>query len=231
MTVLVVDDERKMAELLRRGLAEAGFAVDLAETGGATVAKARDSEYEAIVLDVQLPGVDGIETCRRLRGDGFNGPLVLLSARGSIEDRRAGMDAGADAYLLKPFSLEELVGWVRDLIDDRVAGRHEFLEAGDLRLDVGARRAWRGDAEMTLTEKEFALLEVLLRNAGLILTPDQVLDQAVEGDLGVSPALVKDYVSRLRRKIDEPFGIVSVETVRGAGYRFRVDGGRQAARV
>jgi two-component system, OmpR family, response regulator len=226
MRVLVVEDEVKMAALLRRGLREAGLTVDLGGTGEEGVLMALGSDYDAIVLDVMLPGIDGFETCRRLRSEGVWSPVLMLTARGALEDRVAGLDGGADDYLTKPFSFAELLARLRALVRRGEIERPSVIEVGDLRLDPATREVWRGEEEIELSAKEFALLEVFMRRPGYVLSRTQLLDQAWEYDFEHRSNVIEVYIRYLRRKIDLPFGVESLETVRGAGYRLRKDGGR-----
>jgi len=225
MHVLVVEDEVKMAALIRRGLAEDGFAADVATNGEEALVMAGATAYDAIVLDVMLPGIDGFETCRALREDGVWAPVLMLTARGAVGDRVAGLDGGADDYLTKPFSFAELLARLRALIRRGQSERPSVLEVGDLRLDPATRQVWRGEAEIALSAKEFALLEAFMRRPGHVLTRLQLLEQAWEYDYEHRSNVIEVYVRYLRRKIDKPFGAESIETVRGAGYRLRKDGG------
>jgi len=224
MRVLVVEDEIRMARLLKRGLEEEGYAVDIAQDGPEGLWLATENPYGAIVLDVMLPGYDGFELCRRLREAGKWIPVLMLTARDSVGDRVRGLDAGADDYLVKPFSLLELAARLRALSrrDDR--SRPVVLAEGDLKLDPAAKRAWRDGTELHLSPKEFALLELFLRHPGHVLTRSQVIadvwDFAYDGGSNV----VDQYVNYLRRKIDTPFGRHDIETVRGMGYRLRQAG-------
>jgi len=226
MNVLVVEDEVKMAALIRRGLGEEGLTVDVAESGEKALALARASSYDAIVLDVMLPGIDGFETCRRLRTAGVWTPVLMLTARGALDDRVSGLDGGADDYLTKPFAFAELLARLRALVRRGEIERPSVIEVGDLRLDPATHQAWRGEEEIELSAKEFSLLEVFMRRPGHVLTRAQLLDQAWEYDFEHRSNVVDVYVRYLRRKVDVPFGIKSLETVRGAGYRLRKDGGR-----
>jgi two-component system OmpR family response regulator len=222
--VLVVEDETKMAALIRRGLREEGMAVDVAKTGEDALPRAGATEYDAIVLDVMLPGIDGFETCRRLRGDGIWSPVLMLTARDSVEDRVAGLDGGADDYLTKPFSFAELLARLRALARRGPVERPVQLEVGDLRLDPTTRQAWRGEEEIALSAKEFALLEVFMRRPGEVLSRFQLLEHAWDYDYENRSNVVDVYVRYLREKVDRPFGRDSIETVRGAGYRLRKEG-------
>lgn len=226
MHVLVVEDEVKMAALVRRGLGEQGLTVDIAGSGEDALAMAPASSYDAIVLDVVLPGIDGFETCRRLREEGVWSPVLMLTARGALEDRIAGLDGGADDYLTKPFSFAELLARLRALVRRGQSERPAIVEVGDLRLDPATRQVWRGETEIELSAKEFVLFETFMRRPGHVLSRSQLLDQAWEYDFEHRSNVIEVYVRYLRRKLDVPFGVKSLETVRGAGYRLRKDGGR-----
>jgi two-component system OmpR family response regulator len=223
MRILVVEDELKMASLLHRGLAEEGHAVDLARTGDDALWMARATEYDAVVLDLMLPGVDGFEVCRRLRDADVWSPVLMLTARDGVEDRVAGLDAGADDYLPKPFSFAELLARLRALARRGAGERPAVLEVGDLRLDPATRRAWRGDAEVKLSAKEFALLEAFMRRPGDVLSRYQLLEHAWDYGYENRSNVIDVYVRYLRDKVDRPFGRASIETVRGVGYRLRDD--------
>jgi two-component system OmpR family response regulator len=223
MRVLVVEDERKLGELLRRGLGEEGYATDLADRGEEALWMAQAVAYDAIVLDVMLPGADGFEICRRLRADGVWSPVLMLTARDAVDDRVSGLDAGADDYLAKPFAFEELLARLRALTRRAPLERPAVLESGDLRLDPGAHRAWRGDQELDLSAKEFALLELFMRRPGLTLSRTQLLDGAWDMAFESRSNVVDVYVRYLREKIDRPFGRDSIETIRGVGYRLRAE--------
>jgi two-component system OmpR family response regulator len=224
MRVLVVEDEVKMARLIRRGLREEGMAVDVTERGEDALWMAGSTGYDAIVLDVMLPGIDGFETCRRLRDDGVWSPVLLLTARDAVEDRVAGLDGGADDYLTKPFSLAELLARLRALARRGPVERPVVLEVGDLRLDPATHQVWRGETEIPLSAKEFALLEAFMRRPGELLSRYQLLEHAWDYEYENRSNVVDVYVRYLREKIDRPFGVDSIETVRGAGYRLRKDG-------
>jgi two-component system OmpR family response regulator len=223
--ILIVEDEAKIAGLLRRGLAEEGHAADVATRGEDALWMSRATSYDTVVLDVMLPGIDGFETCRRLRAEGIWAPVLMLTARGAVEDRVSGLDAGADDYLAKPFSFAELLARVRALRRRGAPERPTVLEVGALRLDPATRAVRRGETEIALSAKEFALLEILMRRAGEVLSRFQLLEYAWDGDYDNRSNVVDVYVSYLRDKIDRPFGVRSIETVRGAGYRLRADGG------
>ena len=224
--VLVVEDETKMAGLLRRGLSREGMAVDVAAAGEDALWMAQATAYDAIVLDVMLPGVDGFEVCGRLRAAGVWSPVLMLTARDAVRDRVAGLDRGADDYLTKPFSYAELLARLRALVRRGQPPRPAELQVGDLRLDPAARRVWRGASEIELSSKELALLEALMRRAGQVLSRFELLEHAWNYEYENRSNVVDAYIRLLRRKLDRPFGVESIETVRGAGYRIREDGGR-----
>ena len=223
MRVLLVEDERKLGELLRRGLGEEGYAADLADRGEEALWMARAVDYDAIVLDVMLPGADGFEICRRLRGSGVWTPVLMLTARDAVDDRVSGLDVGADDYLTKPFAFEELLARIRALARRASVERPAVLEVGDLRLDPAAHRVWRGDQELDLSVKEFALLEVFMRRPGVALTRTQLLNGAWDLAFESRSNVIDVYVRYLRQKIDRPFGCDSIETVRGVGYRLSAE--------
>jgi two-component system OmpR family response regulator len=225
MRALVVEDEQKMAALLRRGLVEEGYAADVAGTGEDALRMARSTAYDAIVLDVMLPGLDGLGVCRELRSSGVWTPIVMLTARDDILDRVAGLDAGADDYLTKPFSFVELLARLRALARRGLAERPTVLVAGSLRLDPATQQVWRGDVAIELSAKEFALLETFMRRPGQVLSRLDLLEHTWDGAYENRSNVVDVYVGYLRAKLDRPFGRRSIETVRGAGYRLRVDGG------
>jgi two-component system OmpR family response regulator len=226
MRVLVVEDEARMARLLKRGLEEEGHAVDIAVDGPDGLWMATENGYAAIVLDLMLPGFDGVELCRRLRAKGIWVPVLMLTARDAVGDRVRGLDAGADDYLVKPFSLLELAARLRALArrDDRA--RPAVLAVGDLSLDPATKQAWRGATELQLSPKEFSLLELFLRHAGSVLTRSQIIESVWDFAYDAGSNVVDQYVAYLRRKVDMPFGRHDIETVRGMGYRLR-----QAERV
>jgi len=223
MRALVVEDGSKMAALLRRGLQEEGFAVDVAANGEDGSWLGAENDYDVILLDVMLPDVDGFEVCRRLRAADRWAPILMLTARDGVQDRVAGLDAGADDYLTKPFSFDELFARVRALLRRGPSERPSVLAVGDLALDPATRRVSRGDEVIDLTPKEFGLLELFLRHPGEALSRTRILehvwDFAYDGDSNV----VDVYVRYLRQKVDRPFGRRSIETVRGVGYRLRED--------
>ena len=219
--ILVAEDTLALAALLRRGLVEEGHAVDLAPTGDDAFARAAAVAYDALVLDLMLPGIDGLEVCRRLRAAGVWTPVLMLTARDAVEDRVAGLDAGADDYLPKPFAFDELLARLRALVRRGRPERPVVLEVGDLRLDPASRRAWRGAVELELSGKEFAVLETFARFPGQVLSRQQLADHAWDDGFEHRSNVIDVYVRYLREKIDRPFGLRTLETVRGSGYRLR----------
>ncbi len=225
MRVLIVEDHIKMAGLIRRGLRGEGIAADIAVKGEDALWMAEATAYDAIVLDIMLPGIDGLEVCRRLRSAGVWTPILLLTARDGVRDRVAGLDGGADDYLTKPFAFAELLARLRALVRRGSIERPVELRVGDLSLDPATKRVRRGDAEISLSAKEFALLETFMRRPGEVLSRYALLEQAWDYDYENRSNVVDSYVRFLRRKIDQPFGTDSIETVRGSGYRLRESGG------
>ena len=224
MRVLIVEDEPHMAELIGRGLEQEGMAVDIAPTGERALEMATAADYDSIVLDVLLPGIDGFETCRRLRSAQVWSPVLMLTALDSVEDRVLGLDTGADDYLVKPFAFAELLARLRAVSRRREPERPSVLEVGDLRLDPASRRVWRGDTEVTLSAKEFAILETFMRRPDEALSRSHIVAHAWDSSYSDSSNIIDVYIRRLRKKLDEPFGCQTIETVRGAGYRLRADG-------
>ena len=221
MRILVVEDHAAMADVLRRGLSEEGYAVDVASTGEEGTWLAAENEYDAIVLDLVLPDVDGFTVCREIRAHQRWSPILMLTARDAVEDRVRGLDAGADDYMMKPFAFPELLARVRALVRRGAPERPSAVVVDDLVLDPSVRTVTRGGDDVELTAKEFALLEYLMRHAGEALSRSRLIehvwDFAFDGDSNV----VEVYVRYLREKIDRPFGRDSIETLRGYGYRFR----------
>jgi two-component system, OmpR family, response regulator len=224
MRVLVVEDEKRLAAGLRKGLEAEGFAVDVALDGADGLWMAREYAYDAIVLDLMLPGMNGYKVCATLRQDGVWTPILVLTAKGGEWDEVEALDTGADDYLTKPFAYAVLVARLRALLRRGARERPVVLEAGDLRVDPAARRAWRGEAEVELTPRELALVEFLLHRRGEVVSKREILehvwDYDFEGDLNI----VEVYVWHLRNKLDRPFGRDTIQTVRGAGYRLEADG-------
>jgi two-component system OmpR family response regulator len=225
MRVLIVEDDVKMAAALRRGLQAEGVVTDVATRGEDALWMAGATEFDGVVLDVMLPGIDGFETCRRLREDRVWAPIIMLTARDAIDDRVRGLDHGADDYLVKPFSLAELMARLRALARRGPVERPAVLEVGDLRLDPVTRQVWRGAHEVRVSAKEFALLETFMRRPGEVLSRFRLLEHAWDYEYENRSNVVEVYVRCLREKIDRPFGVTSLETVRGSGYRLRRDGG------
>jgi len=225
MHVLVVEDDVRMAAALRRGLQAEAIVADVAMDGDEAVRRVRTGIFDVVVLDVMLPGMDGFETCRRMRATGAWVPIIMLTARDAVDDRVKGLDAGADDYLTKPFSLAELLARLRALVRRGPVERPAVLEVGNLKLDPATRQVWRGDSEIELSAREFALFETFMRRPGQVLSHNQLIDAA--WDLGYEQRsnVVEVYVRYLREKVDRPFGMKSLETVRGMGYRLRKDGG------
>jgi two-component system OmpR family response regulator len=221
MRVLIVEDELKMAKLVRRGLITQGLAADVAVRGEDALWMAGSTDYDAIVLDVRLPGIDGIETCRRLRDDGVTSPVLMLTARGAVQDRVTGLDTGADDYVVKPIHLDELAARLRALVRRRPVERPTVLRVGDLTLDPAMRLVARGGEAIALSAKEFALLEQFMRRPGQVLSRFQLLEHGWDGQYENRSNIVDVYVRYLREKIDRPFGVETLETMRGVGYRLR----------
>ena len=221
MRVLIVEDHERMADLLRRGLTEEGYAADVVSTGADGAWMAEENDYDAIVLDVVLPDGDGFDVCRRIRDRGRWAPIIMLTARDAVEDRVRGLDAGADDYLVKPFSFDELLARIRALVRRRPVERQTVLAVDDLVLDPAERRAERGGTPLQLTAKEFALLEYFLRHPGELLSRSTLIEHVWDFAFEADSNVVDVHVSALRQKIDRPFGRDSIETVRGAGYRLR----------
>lgn len=225
MRVLVVEDEKRLAAGLKKGLEAEGFATDVALNGTDGLWMAREHPYDAIVLDIMLPGINGYRLCATLREEGIWTPILMLTAKDGELDEAEALDTGADDYLTKPFSYVVLVARLRALIRRGGRERPAVLKAGDLRLDPAARRAFRGEIEVKLTSREMALLEFLLRRKGDVLSKREILEHVWDYDFEGDPNIVEVYVGHLRSKLDRPFGRGSIETLRGAGYRLAVDGG------
>jgi two-component system OmpR family response regulator len=224
MRVLLVEDDAKMAALVRRGLTENGTAIDIASKGEDALWLARAHDYDAIVLDVMLPGLDGFATCATLRSQGIWAPVLMLTARDAVEDRVSGLDAGADDYLTKPFSLAELRARLRALVRRGAAERPTVLQVGDLRLDPATQEVWRGENAIKLSAKEYSLLELFMRRPGEVISRFELLEHGWDMGYDNRSNVITVYIRYLREKIDRPFGKHSIETVHGAGYRLRRDG-------
>jgi DNA-binding response OmpR family regulator len=223
--ILVVEDERRLARLLARGLDEAGHDTDVRFTGPDGLLAAATGRYDAVVLDVMLPGLDGIAVCQRLRSAGHRVPVIMLTARGEVPDRVGGLDAGADDYLNKPFSFDELLARLRALHRRTADATASVLRTGDLTLDPARRRVARGDTEVDMSAREFDILALLMARAGQCVTRYQILDEVWDGETDLRSNVIDVYIATLRGKVDKPFGRHAIETLRGAGYRLRPDGG------
>ena len=221
MRALIVEDEPRMRDLIRRGFEAEGLAADVAGSGEEALWMTKAHDYDAVVLDVMLPDLDGFEACRRLRAAGVWAPVLMLTARDAVEDRVAGLDSGADDYLVKPFAFAELLARLRALSRRGDGERPAVLSVGDLRLDPATREVTRDSTPIGLSPKEFALLETFMRRPGEVLSRLHLLEHAWDFASDNRSNVVDVYVRRLRRKIDEPFGCESLETVRGVGYRLR----------
>ena len=225
MRVLIVEDEERLAEGLRKGLEAEGFATDVATNGTDGLWMAREHPYDAIVLDILLPGLNGYRVCAALREEGIWTPILMLTAKDGEFDEAEALDTGADDYVTKPFSYVALIARLRALIRRGAAERPAVLEAGDLRFDPGARRAYRGEVEVPLTAREMALFEFLLRRKDEVVSKTEILDHVWDGAFDGDLNIVEVYVGHLRNKLDRPFSRNAIETVRGAGYRLAADGG------
>jgi two-component system OmpR family response regulator len=225
MRVLVVEDEERLAEGLRAGLEAEGFATDVAADGIDGLWMAREHPYDAIVLDILLPGMNGYRVCAAIREAGVWTPILMLTAKDGELDEAEALDTGADDFVTKPFSYVALVARLRALIRRGAVERPAILEAGNLRFDPGARRAWRGQTEVALTAREMALLEFLLRRKGEVVTKSDILAHVWDAHFDGDPNVVEVYVGHLRNKLDRPFGKRSIGTIRGEGYRMEADGG------
>ena len=225
MRVLVVEDERRLADLIARGLREAGHTVDVRHTGSDGLFAATTGGYDSVVLDWMLPGLDGLAVCRRLREHRNRVPVLMLTARGQVPDRVAGLDAGADDYLAKPFSFDELLARLRALHRRTTDAAVDELRAGDLVLDPARRRVFRADVEVELPAREFDILHLFMTRAGQCLTRYQILDEVWDGETDLRSNVIDVYIASLRAKIDKPFGRHAIETLRGAGYRLEPGGG------
>ncbi len=225
MRILVVEDEKRLAAGLRNGLEADGFAVDVALDGTDGLWMAREHAYDAIVLDIMLPGLNGFRVCATLREEGIWSPILMLTAKDGEWDEVEALDTGADDYLTKPFSHAVLVARLRALLRRGAEKRPAILEAGDLRVDPASRRAWRGEVEVELTARELALLEFLVRRRGDVVSKREILDHVWDYDFEGDDNIVEVYVRHLRNKLDRPFGREAIETVRGAGYRLAAGGG------
>jgi two-component system, OmpR family, response regulator len=225
MRVLVVEDDLPMAAAIRRALRAVNVIGDVAGTSVAACAMLADKAYDVVVLDAMLPDADGFVTCRRLRSSGEWTPIIMVAARDGVDDRVRGLDAGADDYLSKPFAFGELLARMRALVRREPGERPVVIQVGSLRLDPASAQVWRGDQEIRLSTREFALLEAFMRSPGQVLSHSQLLDAAWDIGHEYKSNVIEVYIRYLREKIDRPFGVRSLETVRGMGYRLRRDGG------
>jgi DNA-binding response OmpR family regulator len=223
MRVLVVEDDKRLASAVKRGLEAEGYAVDLAFDGSDGKWLATEQDYDAIVLDIMLPGLNGYRVCEDLREAGNWTPILMLTAKRGEYDEAEALDTGADDFLSKPFSFVVLLARLRALLRRGTRERPVVLHVGDLRVDPAARRVWRGEQEVRLTTREYAVLEYLVRHAGAVVEKGQLLEHVWDFNFEGDPNIVEVYVGRLRRKIDEPFGVSTIETIRGAGYRMDAD--------
>lgn len=225
MRILVVEDDEHLARSIARGLAAEGFAVDVALDGVDGLWRAKEGDYDVVVLDIMLPGMNGYRVCAGLREAGKWTPILMLTAKDGDLDEAEALDTGADDFLSKPFSYVVLVARIRALLRRGSQERPARMNAGDLCLDPAAHRVWRGDVEVSLTPRQFALLEFLIRRAGEVLSKSTILDHVWDFAFDGDPNIVEVYVRHLRRKIDEPFGRSAIQTVRLVGYRLDPDGG------
>jgi DNA-binding response OmpR family regulator len=224
MRILLVEDERKISAYVRRGLEEAGYAVDQAFTGPEALRWAEKAEYDSVVLDIMLPGLDGISVCRELRSREVRAGVLMLTARDTVDDRVAGLDAGADDYLVKPFAMKELLARLRALARRQAEGpRNPVMRIADLSLDPGSHQVTRGATKISLSAKEFAILEYLLRNTGLVLTRSMITENVWDYDVFHQSNAVDVYIRNLRRKVDDDFDLKLIQTVRGVGYRLSAE--------
>ena len=225
MRILVVEDERRLARAIGHGLEDHGFAVELAHDGDTGLWLAREHDFDAIVLDLMLPGLPGYEVCKRLRSEGCWTPILILTARDGVDAEARGLDLGADDYLRKPFSYTVLIARLNALLRRAAPARPAKLVVGDLELDPARRTVRRAAAEIELTRRELALLEYLMRNAGQTRSKAQILDHVWGADFDREPNVVEVYIGYLRRKIDQPFGTATIQTIRGHGYLIGADDG------
>lgn len=218
MRILVIEDEKKVADFIRRGLKEEGYAVDTASDGENGLLQAMEIDYDLILLDLMLPVLDGISLCKKLRENNIQTPLIMLTAKDSVKDKVRGLDSGADDYLTKPFSFEELLARIRALLRKERSHRSTRLQAGDLVLDLVSHKVWRGKDEIMLTAKEYALLEYFMRNAGTIITRTMISEHVWDINFDTFTNVIDVYVNYLRNKIDKGQSRKLIHTIRGRGY-------------
>lgn len=223
MRILVVEDEARLAQLLWRSLVEEGYGVDVVGTGEEALNHLGSNPFDALILDVMLPGIDGQEVCRRLRGRRVQTPILLLTARDAVEDRVAGLDAGADDYLVKPFALTELLARLRAITRRPTETHQPVLQAGNLRLDPATRQVWRDDVKVELSNKEFRILEYLMRNQPRVLTRGMIADHVWDYEFFNMTNVIDVHIRSLRRKLADPYPGGVIDTVRGVGYRVSAD--------
>ena len=225
MRILVVEDEERLTEVLRLGLVEQGYAVDVSGNGVTGLELARTNDYDAIILDIMLPGMNGYRVCAALREENIWTPILMLTAKSGEYDHAEALDTGADDFLAKPFSFVVLVAHLRALLRRTGRKRPAVLVAGDLRLDPATHRCFRGEVEIELSPRQFSLLEYLMRHTGYVCSKPDIIEHVWDQNFDGDPNIVEVYVGHLRRRIDVPFGRQSLQTVRGSGYRVDPDGG------
>ncbi len=223
MRILIVEDEIRMAKLIRQGLEEDGYAVDVVGNGKDVLPWVQSVAYDAILLDIMLPGMDGIQVCQQLRANGYQVPILMLTARDTLRDKVTGLDSGADDYLLKPFAIEELTARVRALTRREGTLKDPQLRVADLSLDTVGKRVQRGGTFITLTAKEYAILEIFMRHPGQILSRDQLIEKVWNLDFDAESKLIETYIYSLRKKLDQGNATKLIHTVRGLGYRIGGD--------
>lgn len=223
MRVLVVEDDRRLAGIIRRGLAEEGYSVDTVYDGEEAEYAGETTPYDLVILDVMLPKKDGIEVCRELRAKKAIVPILMLTARDSVEDRVTGLDSGADDYLTKPFAFSELLARVRALLRRELSSKTPKLQAGDLTMDTLTREVWKGQRKIELTAKEYSILEYFMRNPNVVITRTMLEEKAWDFEFDSMSNIIDVYIRRLRSKIDEHQEESIIQTLRGAGYRLAVE--------
>lgn len=219
MRVLVVEDEPRMANLIRQGLEEEAYAVDVVNNGRDVFPWVQSADYDIVLLDIMLPGMNGLDVCRQLRAEGFNMPVLMLTARDTLPDKVKGLDSGADDYLVKPFAIEELTARMRALLRRDSSDKRAILSVADLTLDPATKLAQRGKQSIELTAKEYALLETLMRHPNQVLSRDQIIEHVWDMEFESGSKLIEVYIHALRKKIDAGQGVKLIQTVRGLGYR------------